>query len=95
MTHRQDTAHHVLPDFLFVSSTLLSVAMSFSFLILVASLTQIPNFSSELRATQRQDTLWFKVIFALESGDDCILPHMLVPFEAGADPENQFGGGRW
>ncbi len=31
---------------------------------------------------QRQDTLWSKVIYALESGDDSTLPHMPVPLSA-------------
>ncbi len=51
--------------------------------ILVAAVAQIPNFSSsELRTAQRQDTLWSKVIYALESGDDSTLPHMPVPLSA-------------
>ncbi len=49
----------------------------------VAAVPQIPNFSSsELRTAQRQDTLWSKVIYALESGDDSTLPHMPVPLSA-------------
>ncbi len=43
----------------------------------------ISNFStSELRTAQRQDPLWSKVIYALESGDDFTLPHMQVPLSA-------------
>ncbi len=49
----------------------------------VAAVAQIPNFSSsELRRAQRQDTLWSKVIYALESGDDSTSPHMPVPLSA-------------
>ncbi len=44
----------------------------------VAAVAQISNFSSsELRRAQRQDTLWSKIIYALES-----LPHMPVPLSA-------------
>ncbi len=31
---------------------------------------------------QRQDTLWSKVIYALESNEDSTLPHILVPLSA-------------
>ncbi len=44
-------------------------------------MTQISNFSlSELRTAQRQDTLWSRVIYALESGDDSSLPKLPIPF---------------
>ncbi len=41
----------------------------------VAAVTHISNFSlSELRTAQRQDTMWSRVIYALDSGDDSSLP---------------------
>ncbi len=44
-------------------------------------MTQIFNFSlSELRTAQRQGTLWSRVIYALESGDDSSLPRLPIPF---------------
>ncbi len=43
-------------------------------------MTQIPSFSlSELRTVQRQDTLWSRVIYALESGDDSSLLKLPIP----------------
>ncbi len=60
-----------------------TVADALSRNIPVAAVAQIPNFSSfELRTAQRQDTLWSKVIYALESGDDSTLPHKTVPLSA-------------
>ncbi len=45
-------------------------------------LSQISNFSlSELRTEQREDSLWSRVIYALESGDDSALPKLPVPFD--------------
>ncbi len=35
-----------------------------------------------LLKVQHQDTLWSKVIYALESGDDSTLPHMPAPLPA-------------
>ncbi len=44
-------------------------------------MTQISNFSlSELRAAQRQNRLWSRVLCALESGDDSSLPKLPIPF---------------
>ncbi len=58
-----------------------TVAGALSRNIPVAAVTQISNFSlSELRTAQRQDTLWSRVIYALESGDDSSLPKLLIPF---------------
>ncbi len=58
-----------------------TVADALSRNIPVAAVTQISTFSlSELRAAQRQDTLWSHVIYALESGDDSSLPKLYVPF---------------
>ncbi len=60
-----------------------TVADALSRNILIAAVAQIPNFSSsELRTAQRRDTLWSKVIYALESGDDSTLPHMPAPLSA-------------
>ncbi len=60
-----------------------TVADALSCNISVAVVAQIPNFfPSELHTAQRQDTLWSKVIYALESGDDSTLPQMPVPFSA-------------
>ncbi len=48
----------------------------------VAGVSQISNFSlSELRTAQREDSLWSRVIYALESGDDSALPKLNVPFD--------------
>ncbi len=58
-----------------------SVADALSPNILVAAVTQISNFSlSELQTPQRHDTLWSRVIYALESGDDSSLPKLPIPF---------------
>ncbi len=58
-----------------------NVANALSRNIPVAAVTQISNFSlSELRTAQHQDTLWFRVIYALESGDDSSLPILPIPF---------------
>ncbi len=58
-----------------------TVADTLSRNIPVAAVTQISNCSlSELRTAQRQDTLWSRVICALESGDDSSLPKLLLPF---------------
>ncbi len=55
-----------------------SVADAPSRNIPVSAVTQISNFSlSEHRPAQRQDTLWSRVIYALESGDDFSLPNFL------------------
>ncbi len=60
-----------------------TVADALSCNIPVAAVAQISNFSSsELSAAQLQDTLWSKVIYAFESGDDSTLPHMPVPLSA-------------
>ncbi len=58
-----------------------TVADALSCNILVAAVTQISNFSlSEDRRAQRQDTLWSRVIYALESVVDCSLPRFPIPF---------------
>ncbi len=60
-----------------------TIADALSRNIPVAAVAQIPNFSSsELRTAQRQGTLWSKVIYALESGDDSTLPYMPVHLSA-------------
>ncbi len=47
----------------------------------VVPVSQISTFSlPELRSAQRQDNLWFSVIYALESGDSFSLPQLHVPF---------------
>ncbi len=58
-----------------------AVADTLSRNIPVVAVTQISNFSlSELRTAQRQYTLWSRVIYALESGDDSSLPKLPIPF---------------
>ncbi len=58
-----------------------TVADALSRHIPVAAVTQISNFSlSELRTAQRQDILWSRFIYALESGDDSSLPKLPIPF---------------
>ncbi len=58
-----------------------TVADALSRNIPVAAVTQISNFSlSELRTAQRQDTLWSRVIYAFESGDESSLPKLPIPF---------------
>ncbi len=58
-----------------------TVADAFSRNVPVAAVTEIYNFSlSELRTAQHQDTLWSRVIYALESGDDSYLPKLPIPF---------------
>ncbi len=58
-----------------------TVADALSRNIPVAAVIQISNFSlSELRTTQRQDTLWSRVVYAPESGDDFSLPKLPIPF---------------
>ncbi len=58
-----------------------TVADALSRNIPVAAVTQISYFSlSELRTAQRQDTLWSRVIYALESGDESSLPKLPIPF---------------
>ncbi len=58
-----------------------TVADALSRITPAAAVTQISNFSlSELRTAQGQDTLWSRVIFALESGDDSSLPKLPIPF---------------
>ncbi len=58
-----------------------TVADALSRNIPVAAVTQISHFFlSELRTAQRQDTLWSRVIYALESGDDFSLPKLPIPF---------------
>ncbi len=66
-----------------------TVADALSRNIPVAAVAHIPNFSSsELRTAQRQDTLWSKVICALESGDASTLPHMPAPLSSFTLKEN-------
>ncbi len=58
-----------------------TVADAFSPNILVATVAQFTHFSlSDLRTAQRQDTLWSRVIYALESGDDSSLPKLPISF---------------
>ncbi len=57
-----------------------TVADALSSNIPVAAESQISNFSlTELRTARRQDTLWFRVIYALESDDDSSLPKLPIP----------------
>ncbi len=57
-----------------------TVADALSRNIPVPAVAQILNFSSfELHTAQCQDTLWFKVIYSLESGDDST-SHNSTPF---------------
>ncbi len=58
-----------------------TVAAALSRNVPVATVSQISNFSlSELRTAQREDSLWSRVIYTLESGDDSALPKLPVPF---------------
>ncbi len=58
-----------------------TVADALSRNIPVAAVTQISNYSlSNLRIALRQDTLWSRVIYTLESGDDSSLPKLPIPF---------------
>ncbi len=58
-----------------------TVADALSRNIPVAAATQICNFFlSELQTIQRQDTLWSRVIYALEFGDDSSLPRLPISF---------------
>ncbi len=71
------------PIFKYLPGKVNTVADALSRNFPVAAVAQIPNFSSiELRTPQRKDTLSYKVIYALESGDDSTLPHMPVPLSA-------------
>ena len=47
----------------------------------VSAIVQVDNFSAEeLSAAQRRDSLWKSVVYALESGDESMLPTLPVPF---------------
>ncbi len=47
-----------------------------------AAVSQISNFClSELSTAQREDSLWSRVIYTLESGDDSALPKLPLPFD--------------
>ncbi len=60
-----------------------TVADALSRNIPVAAVTPIANFiADELREDQHKDPLWSSVIYAIESGDDSTLPHLLVPLSA-------------
>ncbi len=69
------------PTMKYLPSKANTVADALSCNIPIAAMTQISNFSLyELRTAQCQDTLWSRVIYALESGDDSYLPKLPVPF---------------
>ena len=56
------------------------VADALSRNVAVAAITTISNFlAHELTAAQREDPVWSKVIYSLESGDDSQLPKLPVP----------------
>ena len=63
------------------------VADALSRSLAIAAVTHIANFSpQQLAEAQRQDQVWSKVIYALESGDENALPNLpvsVVLLEAG------------
>ena len=56
------------------------VADALSRNVAVAAITQVSNFTlQDLVAAQRNDPIWSKVIYAIESGDDTTLPKLPIP----------------
>ncbi len=67
------------PTFKYLPSKAKTVADALSRNIPASAVNKIANFSlSELHSAERQYPIWSKVIYALESGDDSTLPHMIV-----------------